>query len=49
MQVQNIPEKPKPVALTREWAEMIKLEHTVFALPFALSGLILAAPTLPSI
>lgn len=48
MQVQNIPDKPKPVALTREWAEMIKLEHTVFALPFALSGLILAAPTLPS-
>ena len=49
MQVQNIPEKPKPVALTREWAEMIKLEHTVFALPFALSGLILATPSLPSI
>jgi 4-hydroxybenzoate polyprenyltransferase len=32
----------------REWAEMIKLEHTVFALPFALSGLILASPGLPS-
>ena len=48
MQVQNIPDQPKPVALTREWAEMIKLEHTVFALPFALSGLILATPTLPS-
>jgi 4-hydroxybenzoate polyprenyltransferase len=31
----------------REWAEMIKFEHTVFALPFALSGLILAAPGLP--
>jgi len=31
----------------REWAEMIKIEHTVFALPFALSGLILAAPKLP--
>ncbi len=27
---------------------MIKLEHTVFALPFALSGLILASPNLPS-
>lgn len=26
----------------REWAEMIKIEHTVFALPFALSGLILS-------
>lgn len=48
MQAQNIPDKVKPVALTREWAEMIKLEHTVFALPFALSGLVLATPTLPS-
>ena len=48
MQVQNIPKKTKPVALTREWAEMIKLEHTVFALPFALSGLILATPNLPT-
>ena len=47
MQVQDIPKKPT-VALTREWAEMIKLEHTVFALPFALSGLILATPNLPS-
>lgn len=32
----------------REWAEMIKLEHTVFALPFALSGLLLSIPGLPS-
>lgn len=48
MQAQNIPDKVKPVALTREWAEMIKLEHTVFALPFALSGLVLATPALPS-
>lgn len=31
----------------RQWAEMIKIEHTVFALPFALSGMILAAPTIP--
>lgn len=28
---------------------MIKLEHTVFALPFAMSGLILAKPSLPSL
>lgn len=28
---------------------MIKLEHTVFALPFALSGLLLATPRLPSL
>lgn len=41
---------PKTFSSTvREWAEMIKLEHTVFALPFALSGLILAAPGLPSL
>jgi len=32
----------------QEWLELIKLEHTVFALPFALSGLILAGATLPS-
>jgi 4-hydroxybenzoate polyprenyltransferase len=32
----------------QEWLELIKLEHTVFALPFALSGLILAGKTLPS-
>src|SRR5687768_12792547 len=31
----------------REWAEMIKIEHTVFALPFALSGMVLASPQLP--
>lgn len=41
-----------PVCVMREWSEMIKLEHTVFALPFALSGLILATPgamkTLPA-
>jgi 4-hydroxybenzoate polyprenyltransferase len=40
-----------PVRSVREWAEMIKLEHTVFALPFALSGLLLSLPggTLPSL
>lgn len=27
---------------------MIKIEHTVFALPFALSGMLLAIPTLPT-
>ncbi len=30
-----------------EWAEMIKIEHTVFALPFALSGMVLAKTQLP--
>lgn len=44
MQTGNI---TRPQAVIREWAEMIKLEHTVFALPFALSGLILAIPGLP--
>ncbi len=34
-------------ALT-EWAEMIKIEHTVFALPFALSGMVLAGTQSPS-
>lgn len=31
----------------KEWAEMIKIEHTVFALPFALSGLLLGSNKLP--
>jgi 4-hydroxybenzoate polyprenyltransferase len=31
-----------------EWAEMIKIEHTVFALPFVLSGFILSTPGFPS-
>lgn len=34
--------------VAREWADMIKLEHTVFALPFALSGLLLANPGFPA-
>ncbi len=38
----------KPQRSVREWAEMIKLEHTVFALPFALSGMLLSVPTMPS-
>jgi 4-hydroxybenzoate polyprenyltransferase len=49
MQVQDISKANKnPIALVREWAEMIKLEHSVFALPFALSGLVLASAQLPS-
>lgn len=32
----------------KEWAEMIKIEHTVFALPFALTGLILGSSKIPS-
>jgi 4-hydroxybenzoate polyprenyltransferase len=31
------------------WAELIKVEHTVFALPFALSGFILASKGLPQV
>jgi len=44
---------PQPVktltgfAAIREWCEMIKIEHTVFALPFALSGMLLSIPGLP--
>jgi len=30
-----------------EWCELIKLEHTIFALPFALAGLVLASPSEP--
>jgi 4-hydroxybenzoate polyprenyltransferase len=33
----------------REWCELVKLEHTVFALPFALAGLVLATTNLPSL
>ena len=47
-------EGPVPVKKTtgifatlKEWSEMIKLEHTVFALPFALSGLLLGNDKLP--
>ena len=32
-----------PVATVRTWAGMVKLSHTVFALPFALAGATLAA------
>lgn len=40
----DIKAKPSTIA---EWSEMIKLEHTVFALPFALSGMILSVEGLP--
>jgi len=36
-------------AKLREWCELIKVEHTVFALPFALGGLILSGTGLPSV
>lgn len=42
------PDKPQGIFATiKEWAEMIKIEHTVFALPFALSGMILGAKNIP--
>ncbi len=55
--ISNSEEKAAPAGLIKtlsEWAEMIKIEHTVFALPFALSGLILSLPgkglsSLPSV
>lgn len=43
------PQNPQPVGTVREWAEMIKIEHTVFALPFALSGMILSVNQLPGL
>lgn len=36
------------MAVFGNWAEMIKIEHTIFALPFALSGMVLAPGQLPS-
>jgi 4-hydroxybenzoate polyprenyltransferase len=51
--MQNTSSDSRPVARhsliksIREWCELIKIEHTVFALPFALSGLILASAKLP--
>lgn len=38
----------KQLSTIREWTEMIKIEHTVFALPFALSGLVLASSQPPT-
>ncbi|HEY9787034.1 MAG TPA: UbiA-like polyprenyltransferase [Candidatus Obscuribacterales bacterium] len=43
------PTTARSFATIKEWAEMIKIEHTVFALPFALSGLVLSVPSLPSL
>ena len=33
----------------KEWSEMIKVEHTVFALPFALCGLLLGSEKVQSL
>ena len=41
------PLKPSPWARLRVVFEMIKIEHTLFALPFALMGALLAARGLP--
>jgi len=32
-----------PLAALREWAEFVKISHTVFALPFALAAMLVAA------
>src|SRR2546428_1725095 len=42
------PGKTGPAAKVRTTLEMIKFEHSVFALPFALTGAMLAARGLPS-
>ena len=44
----NVVKPVGPVATIKEWCEMIRIEHTVFALPFALSGMLLSIPNLPS-
>jgi len=43
------PKSSNPISTIKEWAEMIKIEHTVFALPFALSGMLLSVPKFPPI
>ncbi len=35
---------PTFISKLKEYAEMVKFEHTIFALPFALSAMIMAAP-----
>jgi 4-hydroxybenzoate polyprenyltransferase len=37
------PPPPKPVSPVRKYAEFVKLSHTVFALPFALASMVVAA------
>jgi 4-hydroxybenzoate polyprenyltransferase len=34
---------PNPFAVLKDWAEFVKISHTVFALPFALASMIVAA------
>lgn len=46
--ITNVIDEKRSAHSVREWAEMIKLEHTVFALPFAMSGLLLSTSGLPS-
>ncbi len=46
----NLPTVPRtPLEKTRVVLEMIKIEHTLFALPFALLGALLAANGLPTL
>ncbi len=35
------------LALLRRWGRMVRFSHTLFALPFALTGMVLAARGLP--
>ena len=44
--VQTIKQLNKQI---NQWAELVKVEHTVFALPFALSGFILASDGIPEL
>ncbi|SVB64615.1 uncharacterized protein METZ01_LOCUS217469, partial [marine metagenome] len=36
-------EEPPEPSLLEKWADFVKISHTVFALPFALSATVLAA------
>src|SRR5689334_4616272 len=41
--LRRLPQPPKPQSFARKYAEFVKLSHTVFALPFALASMVVAA------
>jgi 4-hydroxybenzoate polyprenyltransferase len=45
--VQNM--SPRPVVIVRRLLELVKIEHTLFALPLALTGAVLAARGIPAL
>ena len=45
---QTMPQNESPLVRARAFLELIKFEHTIFALPFAYLGMVLAANGLPT-